>query len=157
MRSRMTMLVALGLAMSASPGAAQDASDGGARLQVAESPRYGAYLTDANGYSLYLFTADEQGRDGRAAASACYEDCAQAWPPVLATGALPAVSGEEIDHALLGITERQDGLKQVTYNGWPLYTFVKDQEPGQVAGQDVKSFGGEWYLITPAGRKAKEG
>ena len=157
MPRRISMLVALGLAIAASPGAAQNASDGGTRLQVAESPQYGAYLSDANGYSLYLFTADEQGRDGRPAASACYEDCAQAWPPVLATSAPPTVSGEEIDPGLLGITERQDGLKQVTYNGWPLYTFIKDQQPGQTTGQDVKSFGGEWYLITPAGRKAEQG
>ena len=157
MPRRMPVTLALALGIATSMAAAQGTPDAAARLQVAESPNFGAYLTDAKGYALYLFTADEQGRNGHPAASACYEDCAGAWPPLLATDSLPTVSGEGIDSALLGVTERQDGLKQVTYNGWPLYSFVKDQEPGQTEGQDVKSFGGEWYLMTPAGRKAREG
>ncbi len=50
-----------------------------------------------------------------------------------------------------GASKRKDGRRQVTYNGWPLYTFVKDTAPGNTAGQDVEGFGGEWYLVTPEG------
>ena len=42
---------------------------------------------------------------------------------------------------------------QVTYNGWPLYYFVKDKQAGEATGQDVKGFGGEWYLVKPQGTK----
>jgi predicted lipoprotein with Yx(FWY)xxD motif len=45
---------------------------------------------------------------------------------------------------------------QVVYNQHPLYYFVKDQGPGQTAGQDVHGFGGEWYLLTPEGEKLEE-
>jgi predicted lipoprotein with Yx(FWY)xxD motif len=45
---------------------------------------------------------------------------------------------------------------QVTYGGWPLYYFVQDQGPGEATGQDKHGFGGEWYLVTPAGEKAQE-
>jgi hypothetical protein len=35
-----------------------------------------------------------------------------------------------------GIT-RADGAKQTTYNGWPLYCFIKDTKPGDTNGQGV--------------------
>ena len=53
--------------------------------------------------------------------------------------------------SLIGAIERRDGTLQVTYNGWPLYYFVKDQKPGDTTGQDIEGFGEEWYLLTPAG------
>ena len=36
--------------------------------------------------------------------------------------------------------------------GWPLYTFVKDKAPGDVAGEGVKTFGGTWYAVSPSGK-----
>jgi predicted lipoprotein with Yx(FWY)xxD motif len=35
---------------------------------------------------------------------------------------------------------------QVTYNGWPLYGWVKDKTPGDTTGQGV---GGNWFVVTP--------
>ena len=52
---------------------------------------------------------------------------------------------------MLGTVERRDGSLQVTYNGWPLYYFVKDGKPGDTIGQDMEGFGGEWYLVSPDG------
>jgi predicted lipoprotein with Yx(FWY)xxD motif len=49
--------------------------------------------------------------------------------------------------------ERKDGANQVTYNGWPLYRYVKDVGPQTATGQDVSEFGGEWYLVTPTGEE----
>lgn len=57
---------------------------------------------------------------------------------------------------LVGTFERRDGARQVTYDGMPLHYFVKDQEPGDTAGQDVEGFGGEWYLVAPEGAKVHE-
>ena len=50
----------------------------------------------------------------------------------------------------LGTTTRTDGTVQVTYNGWPLYYYVKDKAPGDVTGQDV---GGVWYVVSAAGEQ----
>src|SRR5690606_28510886 len=36
----------------------------------------------------------------------------------------------------LGTIERTDGTMQVTYNGWPLYYWASDMEPGDVNGQN---------------------
>ncbi len=116
------------------------------RIETAAKQPYGQYLTDAGGRALYLFMKDERGKD----ASTCYDACAQAWPPALAGQGAPE-AGPTVQDRLLGSFERQDGSRQLTYNGWPLYYFVKDRGPGDVTGQDLKGFGGEWYLVAPDG------
>ena len=123
-------------------------------VTVAQSDQYGAYLANAAGRALYLFTADQQSNGKDKAVSNCYDACAQAWPPLL-TNAKPE-AGAQAQASLLGTVQRKNGAMQVTYNGWPLYHFTRDKGPGKTTGQDVHGFGGEWYLVTPEGTKAKE-
>ena len=125
----------------------------GAGLAVGESEQFGQYLTDAAGRPVVLFTADTQGAEGQDPAIACEGECAEAWPPVTSSG-MPEL-GDEVDQSLVGTF--QDGEAQVvTYNGWPLYYFARDAGADAPQGQDVESFGGEWYLVTPAGEKVEE-
>ena len=42
----------------------------------------------------------------------------------------------------------------MTYNGHPLYLFVKDTQPGQTNGQGVNAFGAPWFALTPSGTQA---
>jgi predicted lipoprotein with Yx(FWY)xxD motif len=58
-----------------------------------------------------------------------------------------------VNAAMLGVIKRKDGSEQVTYNGMPLYYFARDQKPGSTMGQDIDHFGGEWYLVSPQGKK----
>lgn len=132
-------MLALGLALSSATAAAGDA----AVVDTASDSEHGPHLVDGDGMSLYLFEADERGP------STCYEKCADAWPPLLTQDR--AVAEGKLDPALLGAIKREDGSRQVTYNGWPLYYFVKDEAPGDTSGQDVEGFGAEWYLVTPSG------
>jgi predicted lipoprotein with Yx(FWY)xxD motif len=136
--------------LAASPALAQDS----AMLTVATSDEYGEYLADATGMALYMFEADTQGQGGSAAVTTCSGDCAAAWPPLTATG--DPSGGEGVAADMLGTIEREDGTMQVTYNGWPLYYFVKDQNPGDTTGHDIEGFGAEWYLLTPEGEKAED-
>lgn len=135
-------------------GAPADVAGDMARVEVAEQAPYGSYLVDSDGHALYLFTSDTQGEGS----STCYDACAEAWPPLLTTGD-PAAAAPAVDASMLGTIERQDGSMQVTYNGWPLYYFQQDAGPGDVAGQDIHGFGGEWYLVSPQGQQieAEEG
>lgn len=141
----LTLLVAAGQVAAQEETAAVDK----ATVSTAEQQPYGAYLVDSAGWSLYLFKADVQGKK-----STCYNACAQVWPPLLTEGE-PQVS-QEAKEALLGTIERKNGSTQVTYNGWPLYYFAKDDEPGETKGQDIAGFGAEWYLVTPQGKPAHE-
>jgi predicted lipoprotein with Yx(FWY)xxD motif len=110
-------------------------------LSVAENDKYGKFLVDERGMSLYMFTKDTEN------VSNCYEQCEIAWPPILTlTG--PTV-GEGVDSALVASTVRKDGTKQITYAGLPLYYWEKDMAPGDTTGQDV---GQVWYLVAPDGK-----
>jgi predicted lipoprotein with Yx(FWY)xxD motif len=42
---------------------------------------------------------------------------------------------------------------QVTYNGHPLYLFVKDRDTGDAYGEAIKAFGAEWYALSASGSK----
>src|SRR5690242_5161708 len=106
----------------------------------------GTILVDSQGRTLYLFTHDS------GTTSMCSGPCASAWPPLVATGAPTATSGANA--ALLGTSKRADGTSQVTYNGHPLYRFVKDQNAGETNGQGVTAFGGAFFTVTVAGKQA---
>ncbi|MCE8039419.1 hypothetical protein [Halomonas sp. MCCC 1A11062] len=116
-----------------------------ARVEVGEQEPFGRYLTNQNGKSLYMFEQDEQGGEY----STCYETCAIAWPPYT-TEEAPA-AGEHVDAERLGTIERDDGTRQVTYDGWPLYFFARDVYPSDALGQGMDHMGGRWYLIAPGG------
>ena len=53
-----------------------------------------------------------------------------------------------------GTIKRSDGSIQATYNGHPLYTFVKDTGPGTDTGNGVNAFGGLWHALTASGSAA---
>jgi predicted lipoprotein with Yx(FWY)xxD motif len=103
--------------------------------------RFGRVLFDSDGHALYLFT-----RDGRR--SKCNGDCAVAWPPLRAEGKL--VGGKGVKERLLGKVKRRDGTKQVSYDGHPLYNYIDDPQ-GVVLCQNVREFGGLWYVVKRSG------
>jgi predicted lipoprotein with Yx(FWY)xxD motif len=83
--------------------------------------------------------------------STCYGACAANWPPLIASGKPRARAGAK--RALLGRTRRMDGRWQVTYNGHPLYSFIKDTAKGDTNGEGLVAFGAEWDLVSPRGAK----
>jgi predicted lipoprotein with Yx(FWY)xxD motif len=111
----------------------------------------GTVLVNGQGLTLYMFVPDDQ--RGK---STCYGACATGWPPLrLPTGVTKPVAGGEAKASLLGTTSRRDGGLQVTYNGWPLYTWQGDSEPGQATGQGIDNLGGYWYVLSPEGNVIK--
>lgn len=121
---------------------------GGAVVAVGNAAGVGQVLVDSKGMTLYYFEKDKQG-SGK---SACSGACASAWPPLTGSGAAKAMGGAEASK--LGTIKRSDGTTQVTYAGWPLYTFVEDKKPGEDNGTDSKAFGASWYPLHPNGEKA---
>jgi predicted lipoprotein with Yx(FWY)xxD motif len=103
--------------------------------------RFGRVLLDSDGYALYMFTRDSR-------RSKCNGDCAVAWPPLRARGKL--VGGKGVKDRLLRKVKRRDGSKQVTYDGHPLYNYI-DDPLGVVLCQDVREFGGLWYVVKRSG------
>lgn len=138
----LAFLVALLLAVALGQGATS-----GATVEVKSNNRYGSYLADSHGMALYTLSTDSKN------ASTCSGPCAKAWPPLTTQAAPTAGSGAAA--SLLGTIKRSDGSKQVSYNGLPLYTFVRDTKPGEVNGEGVHAFGGMWRLVSPYGGTIK--
>ena len=119
---------------------AAEAMDG---IHTAESD-LGTILVDPDGFTLYVFTADSEGE------SACYDDCAQAWPPVTADTPI----GSDLDASSFGSIERTDDIEQLTINGMPLYRYSPDENPGDTMGQGVNDV---WFVVDADGNMIEAG
>jgi predicted lipoprotein with Yx(FWY)xxD motif len=112
---------------------------------IVDDSEFGPMLYGADGQAIYLFDLESTPQPR------CHDDCAAAWPPVLTTGA--PVAGKGVQQQLLGTVERQDGTRQVTYAGHPLY-FYAHEDPWQVLCHDFTDFGGTWWVVQPDGDHA---
>jgi predicted lipoprotein with Yx(FWY)xxD motif len=118
----------------------------GTSIAVKRAGKLGTVLAaGAKKMTVYLFEAD------KSAQSSCSGACASAWPPVTTAG--KPVAGHGVLASDLGATKRADGTLQVTYNGHPLYYFVKDKDAGDAYGEGVNGFGASWYVVSPRGGK----
>jgi predicted lipoprotein with Yx(FWY)xxD motif len=104
----------------------------------------GTFLVDGSGRTLYLFRKDT-GRQSK-----CYGACASIWPPVTTSGSPRA--GGSARKSMLSTSRRRNGVRQVLYNGHPLYRYAADSRAGQTFGQGINGFGGRWYVVAPSGR-----
>ena len=121
-----TVLFAAGLALAG-------CANGGESLLTVQKTSLGAVLADPGGMTLYTLKTDPDGR------SECYGRCAATWPPALAPDGLEP-SGR------VGIVTRNDGKRQLAYEGRPLYGWTKDARPGDVTGHNV---GEVWLVARP--------
>ena len=147
------------------------APTGPATVSATSTTSYGRVMVvgsgDYAGCSLYLLTSDRlQALSG--APFACSDNVnalnmpcnSDLWPALLTNGA--PIAGPGVDRRLLGTVTRTDldfltaglSVKQVTYNGYPLYRFFLDKAPGDTQGANlddpVTSPPGVWYLLDPS-------
>jgi predicted lipoprotein with Yx(FWY)xxD motif len=106
----------------------------------------GAVLVTARGYPLYMFQPDNQ------RSVTCTGACAGTWPPLKVPDGGSFAAGPGVKSALLGTDPDPEGGDVVTYDGWPLYTYTGDVQPGQATGQAIDLNGGEWYVLRPDGK-----
>jgi len=133
-------LVLLGIAVAGPGPAASAATSSGAGLKTTVIGGT-TVLTNAKGFTLYSFARDAP------AASKCYGNCAVYWPPVLGTAtASLGLPGR------VGTITRTGGIRQLAYNGHPLYTYIGDNAPGQARGNNLYLNGGLWHEV-PVSRR----
>jgi predicted lipoprotein with Yx(FWY)xxD motif len=97
-------------------------------------------LVGDKGLTLYYYTPDKGG------SVTCTGQCLVNWPPVLLPSGVTTPTGAKAVTGKLATVANPGGGTQVTYNGWPLYYFVKDKDGEDVYGQGV---GGNWFVATP--------
>lgn len=103
---------------------------------LAQPVTTGGMLTTPKGRTLYVFDNDVAG-SGR---SVCIGPCHGLHPPYLieegATVAEP-----------FGVVLRDDGTRQWSYKGRPLYLFYADEKSGDTYGDGVSR--GTWHVARP--------
>jgi predicted lipoprotein with Yx(FWY)xxD motif len=126
-----SVIALLATAASVLGACGSSSHDAKAPVGTAEKAKVGRVVVDAQGRTMYRFTAEAQGRP------VCTGACLRTWLPATAssTTGLPA-------H--VATVRRDDGALQLTYDGHPLYRYAGDRSKADANGEGV---GGEWYVI----------
>jgi predicted lipoprotein with Yx(FWY)xxD motif len=106
-------------------------------IKLSEKDGVGKYFTDSKGMTLYVFKKDSPGK------SVCAGPCVVKWP--LYFREMVAVP-EGLNAKDFGAITREDGKRQTTYKGGPLYYFEGDKAPGDIFGQGL---GNVWFVAKP--------
>jgi predicted lipoprotein with Yx(FWY)xxD motif len=130
-----------GTGASSTPSASP--SQAAATVQTASKSVGGkkeSVLVGTKGLTLYYYTPDKAG------SVTCTGQCLVNWPPLVLGSGVTTPTGARGVTGKLATVASPGGRTQVTYNGWPLYYFVKDKDGEDVYGQGV---GGNWFVATP--------
>ncbi|MDP2659020.1 MAG: hypothetical protein Q8O78_11475 [Candidatus Deferrimicrobium sp.] len=106
-------------------------------IKLSEKDGVGKYFTDSKGMTLYIFKKDSPGK------SVCAGPCVVKWPLYFREKVSVPKGLNALD---FGTITREDGKRQTTYKGWPLYYFAGDKAPGDVLGHAV---GNVWFVVNP--------
>jgi predicted lipoprotein with Yx(FWY)xxD motif len=142
--------VAIGWEGSASSRAAAQHAAAAATVQTRKVKKYGVVLVNSRGLTLYMFVRDHQKKVTCTSAA-----CVALWPPLKIKKGQSPKAGGAAKQKLLGADKSSAGYRVVTYNRWPLYTYVTDTKPGLTTGQGVNNAGGKWYVLSPSGKIIK--
>jgi predicted lipoprotein with Yx(FWY)xxD motif len=150
MRKAFTLGIAAALvALALATAALATGSAASVKIGTRKIPKLGTVLVNGKGFTLYMFVPDKQKK------VTCVKTCAAVWPPVKLAAGQKAVATGSAKQSLIGSDKNPSGGKVVTYNKWPLYTYVADSAPGQATGEGVSLSGGKWYVISPSGQLIK--
>ena len=107
-------------------------------VQLQTSATLGKYLADKDGHALYFFSNDANGQ------VSCTGGCATVWPPYNAS----SLTADQVA-AGLTLTDFGSAGTQVTYKGWPLYTYAPagtQEAAGLTSGEGIA---GIWFVAKP--------
>jgi predicted lipoprotein with Yx(FWY)xxD motif len=132
-------LAALALLAPTAPGiqAASHARAADAMVKTNSSK----ILVTNKGMTLYVFALDKPN------VSNCNGTCAKFWPPVTVPASMQVPTTMTGMPGKFGTTTRKDGATQLTYDGSPLYTFIKDKDASDMYGQGLFASGGFWWAV----------
>jgi len=119
-----------------------------AAVKAVSSAKFGMVLVGANGHTLYRYTPDSKGVNRCTSVPAC----AKYWPRLLVKSSVKPAAGAGVNASLLGTIKATSTMRQVTYGGFPLYTFTGDTKAGQVNGE---GFLKTWYVVNTKGALVK--
>jgi len=100
-------------------------------------------VVEAHGRTLYALSPETTHR------LLCKSsECLKFWPPLTVHTSTTQLKNGAGVHGHLAILRRAHKIFQVTLDGLPLYRFSGDSAKGETNGENVKSFGGTWHVIS---------
>jgi len=111
----------------------------GTTVLIVQHSNLGWVMAKADGYVVYTYA-----KDTKNGAPTCTGSCASVWAPV--TGVPKAGPADTFPDAF-GLVTGAGGHKVITYNGYPLYTYV-GAPPLSTKGNGI---GGVWHVIMLSG------
>jgi predicted lipoprotein with Yx(FWY)xxD motif len=122
----------------------------GPTLQAVTVPGYSGVLANSAGMTLYVLNTE------KGSVIHCHPTCLQTWIPLEVPTATTSVSLGPGVHGAIGFVARTSTKKQVTFNSYPLYRYVKDTAVGQAGGEDLSSYAGTWLMARAAASTATD-
>ena len=107
----------------------------GTTVMIVQKSAVGYVLAEANHQVVYKYSKDKKG--GK---PTCTGTCAETWIPATGT---PQAGPADVFPGQFGLVTGAGGVKQITYNGYPLY-LLKGARPLAVTGNGQ---GGVWHVI----------
>jgi predicted lipoprotein with Yx(FWY)xxD motif len=107
----------------------------GTTVMIVQKSAVGYVLAEANHEVVYTYSKDTKG--GK---PTCVSTCAETWIPATGT---PQAGPADVFSGQFGLVKRADGVKQITYDGLPLY-LLKGARPLTVTGNGQ---GGVWHVV----------
>jgi predicted lipoprotein with Yx(FWY)xxD motif len=139
------LLVPLGVGVAM---AASSSSSSTGTVKAVKSGTFGTILVSSKGRTLYRYTIDRKNTNRCTANAACNKY----WPPLLVKAGVKPTAGGGAKAAKLGTIKAKNGMRQVSYAGWPLYYFAGDTSSGQTKGQGFEK---QWYVVNTSGGLVK--
>ena len=107
----------------------------GTTVMIVQNSAIGYVLAEANHQVVYTYSKDKKG--GK---PTCTGACADTWLPATGT---PEAGPADVFSGQFRLVTRANGVKQITYNGLPLY-LLKDAKPLATTGNGQ---GGVWHVV----------
>ena len=107
----------------------------GTTVMIVQKSAIGYVLAEANHQVVYTYSKDKKG--GK---PTCTGACAATWIPATGT---PEAGPADVFSGQFDLVTRASGVKQITYNGLPLY-LLKDAKPLATSGNGQ---GGVWHVV----------
>lgn len=139
-RSRLALVALAATALGVTTVTAL-ASAAAPSVESANVPHFAGALVNQSSHSLYVLSSERGG------ALRCTGSCLSSWLPLEVSTSTTTVSLGAGVKGKVGFVARGKSKKQVTFNTYPLYTFVGDSGARQSHGEGIKALGGTWTLV----------
>jgi predicted lipoprotein with Yx(FWY)xxD motif len=107
----------------------------GTTVLIVQHSNLGWVMAKADGIVVYTY-----GKDSKGGPPTCTGSCASVWAPV--TG-MPKAGPADTFPGTFGLVTGAGGVKQITYDGYPLYTLIG----APVLSTKGNGIGGVWHVV----------